>query len=220
MKYSKILILGATGRCGQRLLKLALDLGYKVNVLVREKNKISFSHPDLKIIEGTPTDRQALARAMEGCQAILSTLNISRTSDFPWSNLKTPGYFLSDTANNIVLLSPKFAIDRVIVLSAWGVGNSRNDLPVWFQWLIDHSNIGVAYKDHLRQEEILRGSTLRFTAVRPVGLTNSETAKEVLVSINNNPKPAWTISRKNVARFMLNILQDDLFITQTPVIYT
>ena len=220
MIFSRILILGATGRTGSHLLQQALEAGYEVNVLVRDSNKLTLKHKKLRIFEGTPTDVNALTAAMEGCDAILSTLNISRKSDFPWSAIVTPADFLSQTATNIVKLAPVLNIARVIALSAVGVGETRNDIPVWFRWLVDHSNIGVTYKDHERQEKIFAQSDLKFTILRPVGLTNSNKVSEVRVSFNNEPKPSLTISRQDVARFILKELAKDLYVYKMPVIFS
>lgn len=186
MISSRILILGATGRTGVHLLQKALGTGYEVNVLVRDSSKLSSSHERLRIYEGIPTNEKELSAAMDGCKAVLSTLNISRKSDFPWSSIVTPTDFLSKTASNIVKLAPAFNIERVIILSAVGVGDTRNYMPVWFRWLVDHSNIGITYKDHERQEKILAQSDLKFTIVRPVGLTNSDKMGDVRVSLITN----------------------------------
>ncbi|MEI9911535.1 MAG: NAD(P)H-binding protein [Bacteroidota bacterium] len=91
----RILILGATGRTGKLVAEQALQRGHTVHALVRDKNKVKLNHADLTLFEGQPADRAALANAMKGCEAILSALNISRTSDFPWAKLRSPKDFLS-----------------------------------------------------------------------------------------------------------------------------
>lgn len=220
MIYRKILLLGATGRTRKLLLRQALDDGYQVNALVRDKNIVFPIHPNLTLFEGTPTDKAALGKAMENCEAVVSALNISRTSDFPWAKLRTPAHFLSETMNNIIALSADLGIKRVIVLSAWGVSDTKNHIPLWFRWLIDHSNIGAAYRDHARQEELLIRSTLLYTIIRPVGLINSDKKKDIQVSLDNSPEPRLTISRTNVAKFIIEVLKKDLYLLKTPVIYT
>jgi putative NADH-flavin reductase len=214
----RILILGATGRTGKLLLREAIAQGYEVNVLLRDKSKLNISHPTLRIFEGLPTDKPLLAQAMAGCEAILSALNISRASDFPWAKLRTPANFLSGTAKCIIELAPLHYIDRVIVLSAWGTGDTRKDIPWCFKWVIDNSNVGVAYCDHERQEELFAASALNYTIVRPAGLINSTKSKQVIISINNQPKPRLTISRGDVAKFMLQVLKKNLLLRQMPVI--
>lgn len=174
----------------------------------------------MSVFEGTPTDEKALEKAIEGCEVIISALNISRTSDFPWAPLRTQPDFLSQTLSNVITLGSGLGVKRIIILSAWGVGDTKDDIPWWFKGLIDYSNIGVAYRDHERQEKLLVDSGMEYTIIRPVGLINSETEKNVLVSLKNFPKPGLTISRKNVARFMISILENDWYINQIPVIFT
>src|SRR4051812_6586795 len=98
----KILILGATGRTGRHLLNEALQKGHTVHALVRDRSKLQHTSPDLVLFEGNPSDISSLSRAARGCDAILSTLNISRNSDFPWAGLRTPPNFLSEVMRKII----------------------------------------------------------------------------------------------------------------------
>lgn len=214
----RILILGATGRTGKWLLKEALNRGYQVNILVREKKNID-PDPLLTIYEGNPGNSADMKSAIGGCTAVLSALNISRRNDFPWSGLRTPPGFLSVTAGNIIALCEEISIKRVLVTSAWGVNETKSQLPVWFRWLIDHSNLAIAYRDHELQEQYFIRSNLMWTCVRPVILTNGKKAKTVKVSLNGNPKSSLFISRRNVALFMLNELVEERFLMQLPTIY-
>ncbi|OOQ61675.1 NAD(P)-dependent oxidoreductase [Mucilaginibacter pedocola] len=212
----RILILGATGRTGKLLLQEALKQGYEVNILVRDKAHVP-QHPALTIFEGQPAEA-LLSKAMAGCEAILSALNISRTSDFPWAKLRTPANFLSATAGLIIRLAPQHNISRIILTSASGTSDTRDHIPWWFKWVIDNSNVGVAYRDHEVQEQLFAASNLNYTIVRPVGLVNSAKSKPVMVSINNMPKPHLTISRLGVAKFMLQVLKDGGYNRQMPVV--
>jgi uncharacterized protein YbjT (DUF2867 family) len=214
----KILILGATGRTGKHLLNEALVRGYDVSVLVRDKSKISVHPEGLTVFEGTSIARNALKKAAQHCEAIVSVLNISRTSDFPWAKLRTPTDFLSQTMRNIIEVSREEQIKRIIVMTAWGVGETRSEIPGWFRWLIENSNIRYPYEDHEKQEELLMQTDLDWTIVRPVGLTNSLKKREITVTLDNQPRPNLTVSRLNAAKFMLDVLENRAFIRQCPVI--
>jgi len=170
----KILLLGATGRTGQLLLEQALERGHIVHALVRDKQKIPFQRYNLLLFEGTPSDKIALEKAIAGCEVVISVLNISRKNEFPWAGLRTPKDFLSATMKNIIELAGKNNIHRVVFTSAWGVSETKKDLPSWFRWLLDHSNLRYPYRDHERQEELIKRSGIEWTAVRPVFLTNSK----------------------------------------------
>jgi putative NADH-flavin reductase len=214
----KILILGATGRTGKYVLEEALNKGYEVNVLVRNAKKINTKSEKLKIFEGNSTNINDLKNAIVGCSSVLSALNISRNSDFPWAPLRTPKDYLERTIENLIKLGTEIKLEKVIVVSAWGVAETKQDIPFWFRFLIDFSNIKYGYMGHEKSEELLQKSNLNWTAVRPVGLINSKKLKPIINTINNFPKPRLTISRKSVAQFMLSILENNLYHNQAVTI--
>ena len=204
----KILLLGATGRTGKLVLKFAKENGNEINCLVRAPGKIE-NDKSVQIFQGNAFNTQDLEKAIMGCGAIISTLNISRNSDFPWAKLRTPKTYLSDVMANVIPLAKKYNIRRLIICSAWGVAETKNDLPKWFRWFIDNSNIGVAYKDHERQERLLKKSDLNWTIIRPTGLVNSKREQKLIESYLNTPKPRLTISRQSVARYMVDAVENE-----------
>ena len=211
----KILILGATGRTGQQILKEALSNGFKISCLVRSSGKLKDfkDNPNVEIHQGTPANIEDLRVALNGCDAILSALNISRKSDFPWSSLRTPKTLLSDVMQHIITLSTSHPFEHLVVCSAWGVNETIHDIPWWFRATIRWSNIRYAYQDHARQEELLSSvRNFKWTVVRPSGLINRTKMKPIRISFKNEPKPFLTISRKEVATFMLEVLsREDLW---------
>jgi nucleoside-diphosphate-sugar epimerase len=220
MTNKKLLILGSTGRTGKYLLKEALARGFEINILVRDIQKVKIRSEKLRIFEGTPFNKEDLAEALQGCTHVLSALNISRNSDFPWSGLRTPKNFLEKTIQNLIDLSKINPLQSVIIISAWGVSETRNDIPFWFRWMINFTNVKYGYLGHEDQERLLKNSDLDWTIVRPVILTNNKIIKIVLVSLHNYPKPNFLISRMNVANFMLDIFEKSLYVKQTPTIST
>ncbi len=213
----KILILGGTGRTGKELINEALNRNFEVNAIVRDASKVP-TQAQLKVWEGDVRNAAILDEAMEGCEAVLSCLNISRNSDFPWARLRTPERFLEETLAAVEQAMTRKGIKRLILTSAWGVGDSRAEIPGWFAWFIDHSNVGKAYDQHEVQEAMLAKSELDWTAVRPVGLTNGKKIKKLITSLKGTPKPRLTISRKHTAKFLVDILNDAKHIKETPVI--
>jgi putative NADH-flavin reductase len=125
----KVLLLGATGRTGKLILYQLLERGHAVNVIVRDKAKVKISSPRLTIFEGSTLDEDLLGVALSECNAIISALNISRKSDFPWSALRTPKTLMSDTIKKIIALADSQNIKRIIVLSAWGVSEAASIFP-------------------------------------------------------------------------------------------
>jgi uncharacterized protein YbjT (DUF2867 family) len=66
-----VLVTGATGYIGGRLVPRLLERGYRVRCLVRDRRKIESrpwgGHPGLEIVEGDAANSEALASAMNGC---------------------------------------------------------------------------------------------------------------------------------------------------------
>ncbi len=207
----RILLLGASGRTGKHILETALQQGHIVHALVRNEQKIRLAHPNFLLFEGTPANKQSLAAAMQGCEAIINALNISRKSDWPWAGLRTPKDFLPVVAQHIIELAPAHSIHRYIFISAWGVAETKKDIPGWFRWMIDNSNLRYPYQGHEQQEKLVQQSSLIFTAIRPAGLTNFKKKKPVTVSQDNHPKPKLTISRRSLAAFVLEVLEKNLY---------
>lgn len=203
----RMLLLGATGRTGHWVLREALATGHEVVCLVRDTTKLP-TQKGMLVIQGDPLDTVVLQKSIAKCDAVISVLNVSRKSDFPWAPLRTPDYFLSEVMGKLIPLAKDEGVRRLIVCSAWGVAETREDIPGWFRWMIDNSNIGAAYADHERQEALIESSHLDWTIVRPVGLTNSQKAEIVRETYDNEPKPKLTISRQSVAKYLVNCLAE------------
>lgn len=215
----RILLLGATGRTGKLVVGAALEKGYGVNCLVRDLRGVQLKK-GVEVYEGSPINRADIEKALHGCGSVINVLNVSRKSDFPWAPLKSPKNLISDTISKVIEITKGTAVTRIITCSAWGVHETKRDIPFWFRSLIDWSNIGIAYADHERQENLLEKTSLDWTIVRPVGLTNSKKHQEVLESFENVPKPNLTISRKAVANYLVNCIEKEDLIRKKVVIST
>lgn len=213
----KLLLLGATGRTGQLVLQKALAKDYQINCLVRNVDKVK-PQEGLTIFEGNPNNKVDLEKVISGCDSIISVLNVSRKSDFPWAPLRTPKTYLSEVMNLLIPIAEEQQIQRIAVCSAWGVAETKTDIPLWFKLFIDYSNIGYAYKDHERQEIIISNSKLNWTIVRPVGLTNSIKKETIKETYNNIPKPNIFISRNSVAEYLVNCLENKQLIGKKVVV--
>jgi putative NADH-flavin reductase len=67
-------LLGAAGATGVPLVEQALADGHPVTALVRSRQKLSITNPNLDVVEGDATDRAAVSQAMNGADAVISVL--------------------------------------------------------------------------------------------------------------------------------------------------
>jgi hypothetical protein len=159
---------------------------------------------------GNPLDINALNTAMHNCNTIINALNISRHSDFPWSRLRASKTLISETISNLIRLKSKHTFEKIISVSAWGVKESKNQLPFWFSWIIRNSNIKYGYLDHEKQEALLIKSDCKWLIVRPVGLTNSKKTKTPLVSVHSKPRNIM-VSRKTISEFIIENVKENTY---------
>lgn len=213
-----VCVLGGSGRLGKEILSELERNSIPAKALVRNPSKLNSSYSHIQIVEGNPGNLEDLGKTMIGCTGIISSLNVSRKSDFPWSKLRSSPTLISDTIRAVLEKMESYSIDRIISVSAWGTHQDIKAVPGWFRWIIKNSNVGKAYEDHERQEDLLSTTNLNWTIVRPVGLTNSQKIKKLIVSFNNHPKPKLTISRKHVAQFIVSQLNSSDYIRKMPVI--
>lgn len=68
----KIAMFGVTGTCGTPLLAATLDAGHEVHVLARAPHTVT--RTEAHVTPGDALDRAAVASAIAGCDAVLSTL--------------------------------------------------------------------------------------------------------------------------------------------------
>lgn len=214
----KIAVFGATGRTGKHIVEEVAKRGFIPVCLVREKSKEKITEPKAFSIIGSPLEYEDVLETIDGCDAVLLALNIARKSDWPWAKVITPPNLLDVTMKNIVRAMSETEIRRVITVSAWGVGDSYREVNWIFRFLINNTKVGMAYAGHEDQERVLRQSGLDWTAVRPVGLSNETWNSRVRVSFKGEKKLRMTISRKDVAKFMLDILEDKKYFQTTPSI--
>jgi putative NADH-flavin reductase len=73
----KVTVFGATGGVGREVVAQALDRGDHVTAYVRNPAKLDLAHPNLTVIAGELTDREAVRRAVRGAGAVVSALGPS-----------------------------------------------------------------------------------------------------------------------------------------------
>ena len=200
----KILLLGATGGTGQQVISQALQQGHAVTALVRVPQRLTISHDRLRVLAGSVTDdRQALADAVRDQAVVISTLGVGRS-------FKSGG-LIAQSVPRIVRAMEDHGVRRLIFTSAFGVGDTRRDVPLGpriFMRLL----VKDIYRDKELGEAALRASGLDWTLVYPTGLvdapaTGSYRAGERL-SFSGFPR----IARADVANFLLMQIDDTTYV--------
>lgn len=70
----KIALWGATGRFGSRIALEALARGHQVTAIVRNPARVTFTHPNLKVVRGNVLDPRDVATKGAGCDVVISAI--------------------------------------------------------------------------------------------------------------------------------------------------
>jgi putative NADH-flavin reductase len=200
MAIKKLLVLGATGGTGQQVVLQALQHGHEVTVFVRSPERLTSPRDRVRVITGSlPEDADALAGAVGGQDAVISALGRG-------GSLKASGLFASSMPV-IVGAMERHGVRRLIVTSAYGVGNTYGDVPLVARILI-RVLLRDLYADKQASEETLFRSNLDWTVVYPVTLTNGPTTGVYRVGEHLALRGLPRISRADVANCLLRQVDD------------
>lgn len=210
MQGKKILVFGATGALGRQILRQGLEAGANVTAFVRDPRRLTLTHENLRSVAGDATcDRETVAAAIRGQDAVISALGNG-------TSLRTDG-LMQRCLLAIRLGMQNTYVKRLIVTSAFGVGESVNDAPVLMRVLY-RLLMKQVFEDKAASEDQLRSSDLDWTIVYPVMLTNGPRTESYRVGEKMALNGFATISRADVADFILKQLADRSFLRKTAVV--
>jgi putative NADH-flavin reductase len=194
-------LFGGSGRTGQLLTERALAQGHTLSVLVRKPASYALANR-VKVIEGDAFTPSAIAHTLVGADAVLSALGARSLGK-------------EDVLERAVPLIIQAMVDarlhRIIVLGSAGALDSALDYqPAYRRWIVEN----LVYKTLLKwpvasqraQIQALEKSDLDWTMVMPPMLTNGAAKGFYRVDGKALPRNGSSISRADVAEFMLQQL--------------
>ncbi|MCJ9722205.1 SDR family oxidoreductase [Agrobacterium sp. SHOUNA12C] len=206
----KILILGATGPTGRHIVSQAVRRGYDVTLLVRSPEKAA-DIEGAKIVVGDARDEKVLRQAIKDRDAVISALG---TPASPFREVT----LLSTATRALVSAMKTERVSRLVAITGMGAGDSAGHGGFLFDKLIFPLLLRKVYADKDRQEAIIKGSGLDWTLVRPSVLNNKPGRDTIQTLTNLNQFQGGSISRENVATFVLDQVTMDLWLRKSPLI--
>lgn len=214
----RITIIAATGGIGRHLLEQSLDRGHDVTAVVRTPAKLTRPVPAVQM-DLTAPDPAALARAVDGADAVLSAYGPHGRAD--------AGIAASGTRAVIEAMQSTGA-RRVVVVSAAPVMTTpspgrphppRHDpadgvLMRYLAGPIFKRLFATHMADLALMEDDLRASGLDWTVIRPPQLTDQPPTGAYRTAYGHNPHHGRSIGRADVADFILRTLGDTSTIKQ------
>ena len=190
----RVIVFGATGRTGRHVLRLALDRGHEVTAFGRSADSLD-PEPGVSAFKGDVLDPGAVAAAVEGHDGAIVCLGST--------GLRDSTTLAAGTAS-IVAAVDSHGVERLVILSAAGVGNSWTQIP-WSSRLMFKTMLRNILADHRAQEAAVERSAADWTIVRSAVLTDKPATGAVTATKTG---PTKRISRADLAGYLVDQLTD------------
>ena len=212
----KICIIGASGKLGQYMVQHALDRGYDVVGVCRARSvgKLEAFKGRITVIAGATSDREVIARAVAGCDAVLTVL-------VPWGVER----YATGTAQAVLDYARPGA--RLVFSCGWHITRDGKDVYTQgFTWLVKAAGwiarlLRIADLDD--QVEACRRiftSDTRWTVVRGSDLEEGQ-SQGLPVSSQHVGDPILKsniMRRVDFALFMVAAVENDALVHQAPAV--
>jgi len=204
----RLLVFGATGRTGKLLVEQALASGDHIIACVRNPSKLDIQNGHLELVQGELSDQAAIARAMKGVDAVISTLG---------PRARQKGSPITQGMRNILAAMRSQGVRRLIITSTLSARDPNDSLNFKAKAmtalvkLVMHS----AYEEIVCVAETVRASDCDWTIIRLSLLNNNPKSGNVKVGYISKGEVGTAISR---ADFLLKQVGDEKYLRQAPAI--
>ncbi len=205
----KLTIFGGTGGVGSRLVPLALDAGHDVTAFARNPDGLP-RRDELTVVEGELHDAAAVARAIEGADAVLSTLGAR-------SNTPDQVEIFGTAMENVTAAMEQHGVRRLVAISGAGVLTPDDHVTMGRRFIGFLLKLMRKYTALAKQREyeVITATDLDWVIVRPPRILPGEATGEYRVLPDRVPSPK--ISQGDVAHFMLACTSDDEWVRKAPI---
>ncbi|NTU93507.1 MAG: SDR family oxidoreductase [Chlorobiaceae bacterium] len=160
----KVLVAGATGKTGSWVVRRLLHYGIPVRVLARSEQKAREMFGEgVEIVTGKIQSLGDIARAVEGCSAVISALGSSSVS-----GESSPAEVDRDGAIRLIDAAEKAGVRHVAMVSSIAVTKWYHPLNLFGRVL----TMKHEAEEHLRN--VFGQRDLSYTIIRPGGLRDGE----------------------------------------------
>jgi putative NADH-flavin reductase len=210
----KVLIVGASRGIGLETVKAALRAGHSVCALARSAASIPIQDAGLDKVSGDALDSDTIRNALKDVNVVVQTLGV----DISPRAIFEPTTLFSQSTRILVDAMKAAGVKRLIAVTGLGAGDSRGHGGLLYDAVVFPLLLKRVYDDKDVQEWIIRSSGLDWTIVRPGLLTNGPETGQYRVFPAPNEWRFGTISRADVAHFLVRQIDDRALIGTTPLL--
>lgn len=205
----RIAVIAANGRSGQAFVAAALAAGHVVRAGVHGRHTLPDNHPNLTIITCDASNVDDLSDLFRDCDAVASFIGHIKGSE---PDIQTKAITNAVEAMNI------HGVKRIVSLTGTGVRMPDDRITLIDRVLnraisiIDPERV----HDGVNHVKILQDSDLDWTVLRVLKLQNIAPRPSFTLTASGPTKTV--VSRSDVALATLQIIENDSFIRQAPMI--
>jgi len=205
-----IVVFGASRGVGFQVVEQALAAGHHVTAFVRSPSNFTLQHPNLRVLEGNALDGLAVEKAIEGQDAVISTLGPTRPA---------VAGMLETSARNIVTAMKKHGVWRLISTTGAGV-RQPEDQPKLMDYLIG-ALLNLLARDVVQDSaanvKFIQNSDLDWTIVRFPRLVDGAHTGQYRVGYVSK-ESSTQVTRADGADFILNELTEQKWLRKLPLV--
>ena len=209
-----VLVIGASRGIGLETVKRALAEGHRVRALARGVAAMAIDHSALERVAGDALDRATVAGAMEGADAVIQTLGAPKdVGAVLWGTR-----LFSDATRILIDAMRARGVRRLVAVTGLGAGDSRGHGGLLYDAIAFPLVLKRIYNDKDVQEQMIRASGLEWTIVRPGVLTSGAATGRARALIDPSDWTARSVTRADVAAFLVREAFERRFVGQTPLL--
>ena len=211
---AKVLVIGASRGLGLETVRAALHAGRSVRALARSAASIRIQDAGLDKVSGDALDRDTILNALKDVDVVIQTLGVHFS---PRAIFEGTTLFSSST--RILVDSMKTTgVKRLIAVTGLGAGDSRGHGGFLYDAVLFPALLKRVYDDKDVQEQIIKSSGLDWTIARPGRLTDNPATGRYLALATSTDWRAGSITRADVADFLVRQIDDRALISTTPLL--
>lgn len=192
----RVVVFGASGGTGRRIVARALAAGHEVVAVHRTTPSVMAEHQRHTIVIADPLRANDVRRALEGADVAVHAIGPKRG---PGARLTVSG----DVMANLIPAMHEEGVRRLLFVSAFGTGASRHGFYAAMLW----ATIRQRMADKERAEALVRASGLEWFIALPTILTDSPSADQYRVGVGLSVSAFPRISRADVADLIVRRIE-------------
>ncbi|MFD1359415.1 NAD(P)-dependent oxidoreductase [Fictibacillus halophilus] len=197
----KLLLLGASGRVGQKIAELSIQDGIEVHALLRNPERVPSSMLEkISYTNGNVLNKKQIEEAISGSDMVVSALSTDG------------GNVLSESMPFIIEAMKNEGISRIISVGTAGILQSRTEPDLLrYQSSESKRKLTRAAEDHHKAYTHLKESGLDWTIVCPTYLPDGDITGTYRVEKDFLPLDGSKISTGDTAHFTFSLIKEPRF---------